>query len=1247
MRKLIAFLTYLVATVPVFAQPANLEFEVSADQIKDGYIIRKVWLQHYQQPTVEVLHARYSEVPGLPDSVQLKPAKDLDIILGMERKRPFAFIRIPAYNLAPATRQPAQLSFISLKLTEAAAQPQSDIKAKTTASPSVLAQGNWYKISVKERGVYKIDYSFLQSKLGIDPNQINPSHIRLYGNGGTLLPENNAAFRYDDLQENAIVVVDGGDNKFDANDYILFYANGPHAWEKNESSRRFHYQHNIYEDNAYYFLNFDQGPGKRVQSASVNDPADVVSTSTDAYQAHNNDLVNLRNFGKLWWGEEFSTDPGGQNSRSFSFDLGSATDSMYVRYHIGSRSPAAGNLFAINLNGQQIVSRSFGQIPPNSEANAIANYLGDQKVAVNSNTAVFDLTYTPAASSGKGYLDFLELNYRTSLSFNGPQFFFSDWNTVGTFSIAEYRMANANSNIVVWDITNPLEPTKMNGNISGGNFIFKQAAGQFHEFIAHDGTSYHTPEFVHKVENQNLHGSNQVDYVIVTHKDFVDAAEKLADFHRQKNQLRVLVTTTDVIYNEFSSGSQDISAIRDFVKMFYDRAGNDTTEMPRYLLLLGDASFDYKDRVTNNTNFVPTYETSESVATLVAYCSDDFFGFLDQNENVEDWSIANTLDVAVGRLPVATATSAMKVVEKIIGYASPASLGPWRLSTTIVTDNGDGLVHFEDGEIMTQMITNQIYNPNKIHLAAIPTISTPGGVRAPEANKAINDAVFKGTFLINYNGHGSIITLAHERILTQDDFNGWKNINKLPIIVTATCEFSKYDEPAHVSAGEKLILKEDGGAIALLTTTQLVYQHLNRPMNMSYIRTQFNQVNGQWLTFGDAIRHSKNLTYVSPGNEFALANYRKFALLGDPALKPAFPEHKVSTDEVYAGDSNKPTDTLSALGKHTVKGSIRDNNDQVITDFNGTVYLTIYDKPKTRTTLPENGTQKTFTVQNNIIYRGKATVTNGRFSVTFITPKDINYDYGIGKISYYAENGLTDAAGIDSSMVIGGFSDNPVIEDDAPIVKPFMNDSLFIDGGLTGTNSLLYVQLFDETGINVSGNSVGHDLTAILDDQYEAPYILNDYYETAPDDCTRGYVSFPISGLPDGRHSLRVKAWDMNNNSGEGTVHFEVVNGEVVLVRNLMNYPNPFRDVTNFVFEHNHPEQQMNITIQIFNTMGGYVRTIKETFTPNGSRTNEISWDGTDDNGTMLPSGIYVYRVNITTDKGLQTSAYQKLVIVR
>lgn len=1233
---------FLISSIWLNAQTTSQTISIRQEEINEGYFIKKIPLQHYAVPDIRITNAVYAA-----KEISLSTAfneKEIKVKLGKELKKPFALLYIPVYKTGE-TGKAEQLVSFQLSLNETEYAESSSTAQKTTAASSVLATGTWYKIAVKQTGIYKIDYNFIKDKIGVNPSSINPANIRIYGNDGTMLSENNAIARYNDLQENAVQVAGNGDGSFDNNEYVLFYANGPDKWILKNGV--FEFQKNIYNDSSYYFINFDLGAGKRISGQSSSPAANVTITSFDDHQVHEEDLVNIGRFGKEWWGEAFGTDAGLELSKTFTFDLGTLTDSALVNIQLGSRAGVSGNSFAVSLNGQQIDNTAYSPVDLlKEEGNQISTRIISRKSPLPSGTNTISLQYS-SAGSGRGYLNYIEWNTRRELSLVNGMTDFRDARSVGAGNIAGYQLKNANSNTIVWDITDMLNPVKMNGSLSGSTYNFSQTADELHEFIAFDGSRFLTPVFSNKVLNQDLHGKGQADYLIVTHPDFLDAANKLANHHREHDNMTVLVATTDQVYNEFSSGSQDISAIRDFARYFYEMAGDDTTQMPKYLLLLGDASYDYKNRITNNTNYVPTFETAESVYGIYGYCSDDFFSMLDNNENSEDITIANTMDIGVGRLPVANTDEASKVVDKIIHYTKPDCLGPWRLSTTIMSDNEDQNIHYDDGEIMAQTINehSDLYNETKVYLAAIPTVSTPSGTRAPEANKMINDRVNNmGSFLINYNGHGSIVTLTSERILTQDDFNSWTNINKLPIMVTATCEFSRYDNPEAQSAGEMLIMKTNGGAIALLTTTQLVYQFLNRQMNVQFLNAQFTRQNDKWLTLGEAFRQSKNVTYINPGQ---YENFRKFALLGDPALTPAFPEYNVRTDSLVDGNTMLKTDSMKALGYYMLNGTVLDNNGSPLNNFNGRVYVTIYDKPKTQKTI--SGPDRTFQVQNNVIFKqGRATVTNGRFSIAFITPKDLNYDFGKGKISYYVEDGTNDGAGADTNIVVGGFSSFPIVDEKGPEVKPYIGDSLFMDGGITGANTSLFVKLYDaETGINVSGNAIGHDLTAVLDDDVSNPYVLNDYYETAPNDFRRGYVNFPINGLGDGKHTLKVKAWDMNNNSGEGIVNFIVVNGKVVEIHNLINYPNPFTDVTHFVFDHNHPNEKLDAIISIYTTTGSLVRTLRQSFTPASSRSDEITWDGTSDKGAKLPAGLYVYRLYLSTQKGTQTSAYQKLILLR
>lgn len=1244
MKRFGALLSLLLASISAIAETYTYTVTAKPEDALDGYMTAKIWLSEYAMPQITLHDLEYSAAAPVKDT-GIKPASasNFKVILGKDRKRPFAIVQIPAFKKDGAVTQ--RLTSVSLIINEATAplkEPQMRTTG-TTQSSSPLANGTWHKISVSNTGFCKIDYDFLSTKLGA--SNISSANIRVFGNGGNMLPEANAMPRKDGLQENAIWMNDGGDGNFGPGDYFVFYAVGPDGWQTNDTNRVYKHIKNIYEDKAYYFLNFDQGAGLRINGQGQPPAGNVTVTGFDDHLFHELELNNPQKAAKRWWGEEFSSSPGKVLTHTITLDLGGGVQEANFNVMLGSRGPSVGNTFTVSLNNQQLGRYPMSGSNYREESIPVSELNIPYTINSVGSTAEFTISYSPTASESTGYLDYIEAVTRRALAFNGSQLAFRDWRSVAVGSIASYQLGNATSGTQVWDVTDPQLPVLMNGSLNGTTYTFTQDASTLHEFAAFKDVNFQAPEYVGTVANQDLHASAQVDYIIIAPAEFLGAANQLADFHRNQSGMRVLIATPQQVYNEFSSGSQDISAIRDFARMFYLRAGTDVAQMPKNLLLFGDASYDYKDRLPNNTNIVPTYESGGWGAGIDMYCNDDFFTFLDDNEDISNGNIINTMDMGVGRFPIINAEQAMQMVEKVKHYKSAASLGKWRLATTFVADNEDRAgEHLGDAEVMDSVVSanSNIYNNGKVYLDITNINSTPAGPRAPDANKLINDNIYKGTFMINYSGHGNTEVWSDERILTAEDYNKWNNLDKLPFIITATCDFGRFDHPEYVSAGEALAIKPDGGCIAAITTTQLVFAGDNRVLNQDFLSAQFQHVDGKWNTFGEALRQGKNITYARTKYTIGL---RKFALFGDPALEPDFPEYFVQTESILDGATGQVTDSIGALGEYIINGKVVDKDNNLL-DFTGRLDVTFFDKP--RTVKKETyWNEKEFKLLNNVIYRGKATVTNGKFSVAFIAPKDINYEYGKGKVSYYVENGETDGAGADFNPTVGGFSDNPRIEENPPIVKPYIGDSLFRNGGLTGPNTLLFVILEDETGINVSGNSIGHDLVAILDGDVANQYVMNDYYETAPNTYKRGFVSFPLANLPEGKHRMTIKAWDVNNNSGVGYVDFEVANGSIVKVQELINYPNPFSDKTHFRFEHNHPDEQMTTEINIYTSGGSLVRTLKQDFTPTGSHSDEIVWDGTTDTGALLPSGVYLYRMKIATPKGSQTLAYQKLVITR
>jgi len=792
-----------------------------------------------------------------------------------------------------------------------------------------------------------------------------------------------------------------------------------------------------------------------------------------------------------------------------------------------------------------------------------------------------------------------------------------------------------------------LHPVKTQAVLQGTDLRFANSCAQLREYVAFNSSNFLRPTAIGKIPNQDLHGLAPVDFIIVTTQALLPQAQRLADFHRAKNNLKYVIATTEQVYNEFSSGIPDPSAIRDLVKMFYDRSASSPSNRPKYLLLFGDASFDYKDRINNNTNLVPAYENGNSLDPLASYTSDDFFGFLDDNEDINSTIIINQLDIGIGRVPAKNADEAKNYVDKIETYYNKESLGPWRNNQLFIADDEDFNLHLQDAEVLTttSQTTAPVFNITKVYLDAFKQESGAGGSRYPQANQIINNQVYNGTLIWNYSGHGGSSRLAEEVILDQDIVNNWNNPNKLPLFVTATCDFAPYDNPTINSLGENILLRAKTGGIALMTTTRVVFSFSNRVINNNYLQFALKRdSSGSYKSLGESILAAKNYTYQTSTD---IANNRKFTLLGDPALTIAYPSLKVRATKV----NNIPVsqaDTIRATDKVFMEGEVTNLADVLLPGFNGTVYPVVFDKMQTINTLANDPASQviSFQAQNNILYKGKASVVNGKFSFSFKVPKDINYQFGNGKLSLYAENGSNDANGYFTNFIIGGAGNNVDNDKEGPVIKAYLNDEKFVSGSITNENPVLIVKLSDSSGINTAGTGIDHDIVATLDNDNRQYFTLNDFYEADLNSYQQGTIHFQLPTLTAGNHSLKIKAWDVLDNSSEYILEFNVSRDEELVLNHVLNYPNPFTTKTQFWFEHNKPNQNLQVKVQIFTLTGKVVKTIKQTINDAGNRSTEVDWDGRDEFGDKLGRGVYLYRLTVISIDGKKKEKLEKLVIL-
>jgi hypothetical protein len=633
--------------------------------------------------------------------------------------------------------------------------------------------------------------------------------------------------------------------------------------------------------------------------------------------------------------------------------------------------------------------------------------------------------------------------------------------------------------------------------------------------------------------------------------------------------------------------------------------------------------------------------------------------------------------MGVGRLPVSSVGQAHDAVNKLLNYdkftlsststgtttsctsGSDGGANDWRNSVLFCADDrgegggapNDGTYFMFSSEQLAQKaaVRDPCLNINKIYLDAYVQFTTPGGQRYPDAENDLRDGVQRGSLLVSYVGHGGEVGWAHERFLDNSTILGWTNLDRLPLFLTATCEFSRWDDPIRTSAGENVFLNPNGGGIGLMTTTRLAYAGPNQNLAMDFYDVVFQPTDelGRDQRFGDIYRRTKVAATTTSS-----VNHRNFTLLGDPSARLALARNKAMITAITdtLGD---PIDTIKALSVVRISGTVNAPTGEVLTDFNGTVVPTVFDKKSLVNTLdndpPSSGTDTPFSfkVRKNILYRGRATVTDGHFQFTFVVPKDIDYQVDSGRVSVYAESLTVNACGYTNDLLVGGTDDNAVADVTGPTIGLYLNDDQFVPGGITNETPLLYAKLFDQSGINTTGSSIGHDLVAVVDANTENAIVLNDWYEADKDTYKSGQVRYKLSTIPEGHHTLDLKAWDVYNNSTEKSTDFVVAPSAQLALAHVLNYPNPFTTHTEFYFEHNRPCTSLECQVQIFTVSGRLVKTLNRRLNCDGFRSEPLAWDGLDDHGDRIGRGVYVYRLSITTPTGEKADKIEKLVILR
>ncbi|MFV0172990.1 type IX secretion system sortase PorU [Empedobacter falsenii] len=1160
------------------------------------------------------------------------------------------FLRIESFSIIPK---------------QVSSQRKTVARLTDNSTTSVLKSGEWYKIKVSKDGVFKLDKNFF-TKNGI-PTNFNPKSLKIYGNGEGRLMENLTEGRKGELNEIPIKFVGGDDGSFDNNDYVLFYAKGPHQWYRDNTTTlsNVKLRYNLYDESAYYFISFNGSDGKRVQNSSLTGSPVKTFSTFDHLQFHEKDSINLNGLGQIWVGENIGLKDGFK--KTFKANSIVNGGEAYLRYAVVGKN--SNNNYSINANGQ-IFTGSLG----NSEFNRTED---DKSITLNSNTIDISVSSVGSNPSGLGFLDYLQLRFKDNLVYNNEQFtfrFLSDYsNPMNAFTLQN------SSNVNVWNVSNIHQISNLQPE--SGSYKFENSPQN--EFVAfRDENAYNDAKFVGRVANQDIRSLVDINYVVITHPKYLDQAQRLANFRKEHDKINTAVVTTDQVYNDFSSGSQDPIAIRDFLKFLKD---NQSPNL-EYAVLFGATTYDPKNRIKDFTNYIPTFTDEPSTNIDLAIATDDYFAMLKDEVEILPNNVdgvykydARWFDIAVGRIPASNSTEAKVLVDKIISYydkvqGKGTSYGDWRTKIVAVTDNDNNVntpafnTSIDDEFTKTE---NQIYTVNKIYTGAHQPEGTSAGVRYPTVNQAILNGIELGSNFLMYYGHGGPRSWAQERIITAEELTGLSNFSaaysRLPIVCTVTCDFTIWDLPQYNSAGEMMLKNINGGALSMITTNRPIGTGYGDTMNQYLIQEFFKKDGLENQTIGKALNQAK-ISY-SPSHR----NHKSVSILGDPMLAIHRPQQEI---EILSIENKKGVDILGggklqALDFVTIKGKVNQlSSSSVDNTFSGKIAVSLFEKEEIKILLSEgsNNVGKTFKTENKTIYKGTGKVENGEFTIQFYVPKDINYELGDRKLKFYAwdEKDGKDASTLEI-VSMAGINEEGLNDDERPQGKLYMNNLNFANGGITDRSPYLVGCLTDNTGINATGSSIGHDIVATIDGKVQDAYVLNEYYDGGDanpcinkdfEDYQKGQVMYQLKNLELGQHTVNLKFWDINNNSNTATLDFVVMeNGTGQLhIDKLLNWPNPFTKNTFFHFEHN-CDSELDVMVQIFTISGKLVKTLRQTVSAEpfreGYRTGKyaIEWDGLDDFGDKIGKGVYIYKVNVkgvddTVCKG-SAAAVEKLVILK
>lgn len=1104
---------------------------------------------------------------------------------------------------------------------------------------SVLANGKWVKIKITQPGMQFISNAKLKEWGFSDPSKVN-----VYGYGGQRIAlELSATLQPDDLPMQPVVRTDNG---------LCFYGVGTIKWTPSGSNTLdYIHSQNIYSTDSYYFLSdvdIEEKTIDRVATPIANDAQDL--TVFTERILHEKELVAPANTGAMLLGEDFRA----STSQTFSFALpNQADDVVNLLVSFGAKTTNGSSSLIFKANGQTLPATSSDKI---SAVTDVSSYhvktVNSYKTVEGINDKLsLQINYTPGGVLYLARLDFIVVNYSRKLQLADGKLHFYQ-NVLSADKIV-FNVDGCDSNTIIWDVTSPHSPKQVDFELVGTIARFAPDSHGAKEYMAFNpGQIRQSPEKVANVSNQNIHAMPTPHMLIISPSEYISQARRIAELHEEVDGMVVHVLTPQEIYNEFSSGAQDVSAFRKLLKMWHDRA-SDTTANIGYCLLFGRPSYDNR-MITEKVRSagyprLPIWQSESSASESASFSNDDLIGMLDDCESNFNMSSAK-LTIPVGRMPVKSLAEATQMADKLIKYVKEPNLGGWRNNVMIIADDEDNGIHLEQAEkaykAMRRAGNGENFIYERLYLDSYPLGTSSSGKAYPQAKERMFQMFDEGVVYIDYIGHANPSSWTHEGLLNYTDILNFSNTN-LPFMYTATCEFTRWDDD-DISGAEIMWLHPNTGAIGMISATRKVYISQNGTLNEATSRGVFERdADGKPRRVGDIYINGKNNYPSSDSNKL------RYMLMADPAMRIQSPTYQVVIDSIGDKNAENLTDAsdypvIPARGRVTVKGHIADATGQIIEDFNGTIIPTLFDAERVIETYGngEDGKVEIYNDRKNKLFVGKMPVINGQWEITILMPSEIDNNYSPALLNLYAysRTGL-EANGATEQLYIYGWDEDAPQDLDGPEINLLaLNSEAFSDGMTVNDTPLLLASFRDDSGINISSSGIGHQMTAIVDGKKVFDDLVN-FYEPDIEDFTAGSVIYALPELEQGEHSLTFTVWDNANNSSSQTITFNVSKTLEPEILNITTDVNPASTHVNFFVSHDRPSSNMTVIVDVFDIGGRKVWSGTSSGVSDFLAPVQISWNLRNFSGVRVPRGIYLYRATVVSPEGSESTMTKKLAV--